>query len=107
MGRILQCSLLWGKNPLRKDHFDRTELEFIFVYILNFTEIERSPANMAESDWDTVTVLRKKGPTAAQAKSKQVSTNLFYSFPTFSSLFPLCTHTGIVATLVLLITTQL
>ncbi|KAG7276639.1 hypothetical protein CRUP_023205 [Coryphaenoides rupestris] len=26
---------------------------------------------MAESDWDTVTVLRKKGPTAAQAKSKQ------------------------------------
>ena len=27
---------------------------------------------MAESDWDTVTVLRKKGPTAAQAKSKQV-----------------------------------
>lgn len=28
---------------------------------------------MAESDWDTVTVLRKKGPTAAQAKSKQVS----------------------------------
>ncbi|KAL4825831.1 hypothetical protein H8958_011719 [Nasalis larvatus] len=29
-----------------------------------------SPA-MAESDWDTVTVLRKKGPTAAQAKSKQ------------------------------------
>lgn len=30
---------------------------------------------MAESDWDTVTVLRKKGPTAAQAKSKQVSVN--------------------------------
>lgn len=30
---------------------------------------------MAESDWDTVTVLRKKGPTAAQAKSKQVSMN--------------------------------
>lgn len=28
---------------------------------------------MAESDWDTVTVLRKKGPTAAQAKSKQVN----------------------------------
>uniref|UniRef100_A0A8C6Z0U3 Endothelial differentiation related factor 1 n=1 Tax=Nothoprocta perdicaria TaxID=30464 RepID=A0A8C6Z0U3_NOTPE len=28
---------------------------------------------MAESDWDTVTVLRKKGPSAAQAKSKQVS----------------------------------
>uniref|UniRef100_A0A3B5KEY8 Endothelial differentiation-related factor 1 n=1 Tax=Takifugu rubripes TaxID=31033 RepID=A0A3B5KEY8_TAKRU len=28
---------------------------------------------MAESDWDTVTVLRKKGPTAAQAKSKQVT----------------------------------
>lgn len=27
---------------------------------------------MAESDWDTVTVLRKKGPSAAQAKSKQV-----------------------------------
>uniref|UniRef100_A0A8C5WDR2 HTH cro/C1-type domain-containing protein n=1 Tax=Leptobrachium leishanense TaxID=445787 RepID=A0A8C5WDR2_9ANUR len=26
---------------------------------------------MAESDWDTVTVLRKKGPSAAQAKSKQ------------------------------------
>lgn len=26
---------------------------------------------MAESDWDTVTVLRKKG-SAAQAKSKQV-----------------------------------
>jgi len=26
---------------------------------------------MAESDWDTVTVLRKRGPTAAQAKSKQ------------------------------------
>ncbi|KAK6470755.1 UNVERIFIED_CONTAM: hypothetical protein FKN15_064928 [Acipenser sinensis] len=26
---------------------------------------------MAESDWDTVTVLRKKGPTASQAKSKQ------------------------------------
>ena len=26
---------------------------------------------MAESDWDTVTVLCKKGPTAAQAKSKQ------------------------------------
>uniref|UniRef100_A0A8C2UGB7 HTH cro/C1-type domain-containing protein n=1 Tax=Chinchilla lanigera TaxID=34839 RepID=A0A8C2UGB7_CHILA len=26
---------------------------------------------MADSDWDTVTVLRKKGPTAAQAKSKQ------------------------------------
>lgn len=30
---------------------------------------------MAESDWDTVTVLRKKGPTAAQAKSKQVRMN--------------------------------
>ncbi|KAL4623340.1 hypothetical protein GN956_G19445 [Arapaima gigas] len=28
---------------------------------------------MAESDWDTVTVLRKKGPSAAQAKSKQAS----------------------------------
>lgn len=28
--------------------------------------------NMAESDWDTVTVLRKKG-SAAQSKSKQVS----------------------------------
>lgn len=28
---------------------------------------------MAESDWDTVTVLRKKGPSSAQAKSKQVS----------------------------------
>nr|ACQ58424.1 Endothelial differentiation-related factor 1 homolog [Anoplopoma fimbria] len=26
---------------------------------------------MAGSDWDTVTVLRKRGPTAAQAKSKQ------------------------------------
>ncbi|XP_010775273.1 endothelial differentiation-related factor 1 homolog [Notothenia coriiceps] len=26
---------------------------------------------MAESDWDTVTVLRKKGPSASQAKSKQ------------------------------------
>jgi hypothetical protein len=31
---------------------------------------------MAESDWDTVTVLRKKGPTAAQAKSKQVTGRL-------------------------------
>ncbi|KAM3600169.1 uncharacterized protein V6R79_018834 [Siganus canaliculatus] len=30
---------------------------------------------MAESDWDTVTVLRKKGPTAAQAKSKQAITS--------------------------------
>ncbi|KAM9518755.1 endothelial differentiation-related factor 1 homolog [Salvelinus alpinus] len=29
---------------------------------------------MAESDWDTVTVLRKKGPTASQAKSKQAIT---------------------------------
>jgi len=29
---------------------------------------------MAESDWDTVTVLRKKGPTAAQSKSKQAIT---------------------------------
>nr|XP_003229399.2 PREDICTED: endothelial differentiation-related factor 1 [Anolis carolinensis] len=28
-------------------------------------------ALMAESDWDAVTVLRKKGPSAAQAKSKQ------------------------------------
>ncbi|XP_024274080.1 endothelial differentiation-related factor 1 isoform X1 [Oncorhynchus tshawytscha] len=27
--------------------------------------------NMAESDWDTVTILRKKGPTVAQSKSKQ------------------------------------
>ncbi|XP_066514387.1 endothelial differentiation-related factor 1 homolog [Hoplias malabaricus] len=26
---------------------------------------------MAESDWDTVTVLRKKGPSSAQTKSKQ------------------------------------
>ncbi|KAG9281898.1 endothelial differentiation-related factor 1 homolog [Astyanax mexicanus] len=26
---------------------------------------------MAECDWDTVTVLRKKGPSSAQAKSKQ------------------------------------
>lgn len=34
---------------------------------------DRRPRHaMAESDWDTVTVLRKKGPTAAQAKSKQV-----------------------------------
>lgn len=33
-------------------------------------------AGMAESDWDTVTVLRKKGPTAAQAKSKQVGPSL-------------------------------
>lgn len=38
---------------------------------------------MAESDWDTVTVLRKKGPTAAQAKSKQVSENVFYNFSPF------------------------
>lgn len=30
--------------------------------------------NMAESDWDTVTVLRKKG-SAAQSKSKQVFHN--------------------------------
>jgi len=30
---------------------------------------------MAESDWDTVTILRKKGPTAAQAKSKQAITS--------------------------------
>ncbi|XP_059850391.1 endothelial differentiation-related factor 1 homolog [Hypanus sabinus] len=30
---------------------------------------------MAESDWDTVTVLRKKGPSAAQAKSKQAITS--------------------------------
>ncbi|KAG7314778.1 hypothetical protein KOW79_022081 [Hemibagrus wyckioides] len=29
---------------------------------------------MAESDWDTVTVLRKKGPSSAQAKSKQAIT---------------------------------
>lgn len=34
---------------------------------------------MAESDWDTVTVLRKKGPSGAQAKSKQVSRH-FSSF---------------------------
>ncbi|XP_067295969.1 endothelial differentiation-related factor 1 homolog [Pseudorasbora parva] len=26
---------------------------------------------MAESDWDTVTVLRKKGPSASQSKSRQ------------------------------------
>lgn len=62
---------------------------------------------MAESDWDTVTVLRKKGPTAAQAKSKQVSINPFNYFSTFSSLFPLCMYTGIVETLVLLIITEL
>ncbi|KAJ7410888.1 Endothelial differentiation-related factor 1 like protein [Pitangus sulphuratus] len=31
---------------------------------------------MAESDWDTVTVLRKKGPSAAQAKSKQNTAKL-------------------------------
>ncbi|KAJ7308089.1 hypothetical protein JRQ81_008595 [Phrynocephalus forsythii] len=31
---------------------------------------------MAESDWDTVTVLRKKGPSAAQAKSKQLRQKL-------------------------------
>ncbi|GCB81013.1 hypothetical protein scyTo_0022447, partial [Scyliorhinus torazame] len=30
---------------------------------------------MAESDWDTVTVLRKKGPSASQAKSKQAITS--------------------------------
>ncbi|XP_078063700.1 endothelial differentiation-related factor 1 homolog [Mustelus asterias] len=30
---------------------------------------------MAESEWDTVTVLRKKGPSAAQAKSKQAITS--------------------------------
>ncbi|XP_048114847.1 endothelial differentiation-related factor 1 homolog isoform X3 [Alosa pseudoharengus] len=29
---------------------------------------------MAESDWDSVTVLRKKGPSSAQAKSKQAIT---------------------------------
>ncbi|XP_062845210.1 endothelial differentiation-related factor 1 homolog [Trichomycterus rosablanca] len=29
---------------------------------------------MAESDWDTVTVLRKKGPSSAQAKSKEAIT---------------------------------
>lgn len=41
---------------------------------------------MAESDWDTVTVLRKKGPTAAQAKSKQVSANAVFRlcFRTFA-----------------------
>lgn len=33
---------------------------------------------MAESDWDTVTVLRKKGPTTSQAKSKQVSPVRFF-----------------------------
>lgn len=42
---------------------------------------------MAESDWDTVTVLRKKGPTAAQAKSKQVSVNISNSFPLVRHLF--------------------
>ncbi|NP_001279150.1 endothelial differentiation-related factor 1 homolog [Callorhinchus milii] len=30
---------------------------------------------MAESDWDTVTVLRKKGPSTAQSKSKQAITS--------------------------------
>ncbi|XP_077593212.1 endothelial differentiation-related factor 1 homolog [Stigmatopora nigra] len=30
---------------------------------------------MAESDWDTVTVLRKKGPTGGQSKSKQAITS--------------------------------
>lgn len=49
----------------------------LFLYLLlNITGIDWTPGkkqNMAESDWDTVTVLRKKGPTAAQAKSKQVS----------------------------------
>ncbi|KAL2100305.1 hypothetical protein ACEWY4_004699 [Coilia grayii] len=29
---------------------------------------------MAETDWDSVTVLRKKGPSSAQAKSKQAIT---------------------------------
>ncbi|XP_034565840.1 endothelial differentiation-related factor 1 homolog [Notolabrus celidotus] len=29
---------------------------------------------MAESDWDTVTVLRKKGPTTTQSKSRQAIT---------------------------------
>lgn len=28
---------------------------------------------MADNDWDTVTVLRKKGPSASQSKSRQVS----------------------------------
>lgn len=41
---------------------------------------------MAESDWDTVTVLRKKGPTAAQAKSKQVSENVFFNFSPFEDV---------------------
>lgn len=43
---------------------------------------------MAESDWDTVTVLRKKGPTAAQAKSKQVSINILYRFSLFQDTPP-------------------
>lgn len=42
---------------------------------------------MAESDWDTVTVLRKKGPTAAQAKSKQVSMNTLPHIPPILCVF--------------------
>lgn len=61
--------------------------KLIFIYIYSTLRVLcEQPTNMAESDWDTVTVLRKKGPTAAQAKSKQVSANAVFRlcFRTFA-----------------------
>lgn len=58
---------------IKRVYFKPVELTLFFISLTNTTGIDWSSEKMAESDWDTVTVLRKKGPTAAQAKSKQVS----------------------------------
>lgn len=74
-------SLFWNRLFIR---LILTKVNSFFKIISRkHTGIDWSPENMAESDWDTVTVLRKKGPTAAQAKSKQVSVNIFYCFPPY------------------------
>lgn len=52
---------------------DRTSVNSDSVSVCTTVSTAHTDIAMAESEWDTVTVLRKKGPSASQSKSKQVS----------------------------------
>uniref|UniRef100_A0A9J8AFN7 HTH cro/C1-type domain-containing protein n=1 Tax=Cyprinus carpio carpio TaxID=630221 RepID=A0A9J8AFN7_CYPCA len=53
---------------------DRTSVNSDSVSVCTTVSTAHTDIAMAESEWDTVTVLRKKGPSASQSKSKQAVT---------------------------------
>ena len=73
-------------QPAFEDNACSVPLSLVLVYFISrgnslakYFSISTETLNrveMAESDWDSVTYLRKKTPRAAELKSKQVSDSL-------------------------------